>query len=131
VPERMFSCGGIQPGNLRLLRNAALEIDYRCLVKQALLIDLPNNMDVRVCVRCLVKMEKVRVYFVVFNGILICTCIIDGYILRLSMPFETIPIDWRGFNSFGVLITSNGYPVSGKIFPCMSRTMLIIAHYLE
>jgi hypothetical protein len=62
-----FSCGATQLGHLRLLQNAALEVDYRVLVKQSLLIDLPQRVDVRVCQKCIVKMEKVSNSLVIFN----------------------------------------------------------------
>ena len=56
-----FSCSVVSPSNLRCVngKNVAFKAILTRLVKQALLIDLPDDVDVRVCVTCTKRMEKV------------------------------------------------------------------------
>jgi hypothetical protein len=63
-PETCFGCGSTNTKKLRLLNNIALqnklETPYPALVKQALLIEIPPDVKLKIYLKCTRLMEKVN-----------------------------------------------------------------------
>jgi hypothetical protein len=52
-------CGNAKHKQLRCLRNVAMQVSYESLLKQVLLVEIPGNLTLKLCLGCVRVLEKV------------------------------------------------------------------------